>query len=148
PPSLRGSISMPGHNGGANWGNVASDPKKQRVFVVSREIPLLIKLNPDNRPAELEKMPNGNPELNPYKSPVNFLLQSNGMVATTQPFSTVSANDMSTGEIMWQVSNGEIMTLEQQGITGVGSQAPRGGAVATASGLLFVGTATDRKFRA
>lgn len=148
PPSLRGSISMPGHNGGANWGNVASDPKKQRVFVVSREIPLLIKLNPDNRPAELEKMPNGNPELNPYKSPVNFLLQSNGMVAIKPPFSTLTAYDMNTGEIMWQVPNGEIMTLEQQGITGVGSQAPRGGPVATASGLLFVGTATDRKFRA
>src|SRR5690606_36757001 len=113
---------MPGHNGGANWGNVASDPKKQGVFVVSREIPLLIKLNPGNRPAELEKMPNGNPERNPYKSPDNFLLQSNGMVAIKPPFSTLTAYDMNTGEIMWQVPNGEIMTLEQQGIIGVGSQ--------------------------
>src|SRR5690606_42051127 len=50
PPSLRGSISMPGHNGGANWGHVAIDPSRQRLFVVSREIPLLIKPNPDNRP--------------------------------------------------------------------------------------------------
>jgi len=148
PPSLEGSISMPGHNGGANWGNTAADPERQRFFVVSRDIPLLIKLNPDNRPEALAAMPNGNPDLNPYKSPVNFLLQSNGMVAIKPPFSTLTAYDMNTGEIMWQVPNGEIMTLEQQGITGVGSQAPRGGPVATATGLLFVGTATDRKFRA
>ncbi len=148
PPSLQGSISMPGHNGGANWGNTAADPERQRFFVVSRDIPLLITLNPDNRPEELEKMPNGSADLNPYKSPVNFLLQSNGMVAIKPPFSNLTAYDMNTGEIMWQVPNGEIMTLEAQGITGVGSQAPRGGPVATATGLLFVGTATDRKFRA
>jgi quinoprotein glucose dehydrogenase len=148
PPSLRGSISMPGHNGGTNWGNTAGDPTKQRFFVVSREIPLLIKLNPDNRPAELEKMPNGNPGLNPYKSPVNFLLQSNGMVAIKPPFSYLTAYDMNTGNIMWRVPNGEVTPLEEQGIEGVGSQAPRGGPVATAGGLLFVGTATDRTFRA
>lgn len=148
PPSLQGSISMPGHNGGTNWGNTAGDPATQRFFVVSRELPLLIKLNPDNRPAELEKMPNGGPGLNPYKSPVNFLLQSNGMVAIKPPFSYLTAYDMNTGNILWRVPNGEISTLEQQGIEGVGSQAPRGGPVATAGGLLFVGTATDRTFRA
>src|SRR5690606_4053025 len=148
PPSLRGSISMPGHNGGANWGNVAIDPSRQRLFVVSREIPLLIKLNPDNRPEELAKMPNGSPELNPYKSPVNFLLQSNGMVAMKPPFSFLTAYDMNTGEIMWRIPNGTIATLEAQGVEDVGAQASRGGPVATATGLLFVGTATDRTFRA
>ena len=34
------------------------------------------------------------------------------------------------------------------GITGTGSHAPRGGPVATAGGVLFVGTSSDRKFRA
>ena len=148
PPSLRGSISMPGHNGGANWGNVAIDPARQRLFVVSREIPLLIKLNPDNRPEELEKMPNGGPGLNPYKSPVNFLLQSNGMVAMKPPFSFLTAYDMNTGEIMWRIPNGTISTVEAQGVEDVGAQASRGGPVATATGVLFVGTATDRTFRA
>ena len=41
PPSLRGSISLPGHNGGANWGNAAVDPFNRRFYVVSREIPVL-----------------------------------------------------------------------------------------------------------
>jgi len=149
PPSLVGSISMPGHNGGANWGNVAADPLNQRLFVVSRELPLLIKLNPDNRPEALAAMPNGTAETNPYKSPVNFLLQSNGMVAIKPPFSYLTAYDMNTGEIMWRIPNGTISSLEAQGIVeDVGAQASRGGPVATGSGLLFVGTATDRTFRA
>jgi quinoprotein glucose dehydrogenase len=149
PPSLEGSISMPGHNGGVNWGNAAIDPVNQRFYVVSRELPLLIKLNPDNRPEALEAMPNGDePNLNPYKSPVNFLLQSNGMTAIKPPFSNLTAYDMNTGNKLWSIPNGEILTLEQQGITGVGAQAPRGGPVATAGGLLLVGTATDRAFRA
>jgi glucose dehydrogenase len=149
PPSVEvGTIMMPGHNGGANWGNVAVDPARQRLFVVSREIPLLIKLNPDNRPEELAKMPNGNPGLNPYKSPVNFLLQSNGMVAMKPPFSFLTAYDMNTGNILWRIPNGTVSTLDAQGVEDVGAQASRGGPVATASGLLFVGTATDRTFRA
>jgi quinoprotein glucose dehydrogenase len=148
PPSIRGSISMPGHNGGTNWGNTAVDPLNQRFFVVSREIPVLIKLNPDNRPEALAAMPNGSPDLNPYKSPVNFLLQSNGMVAIKPPFSYLTAYDMNTGNVMWRIPNGTVTTAETQGLPEVGAQASRGGPVATASGLLFVGTATDRTFRA
>jgi quinoprotein glucose dehydrogenase len=152
PPSLRGSISMPGHNGGVNWGNVAVDPENQRLFVVSREIPLLIKLNelpnPEAAARAKERMPNAQDDTYPYTSPVNFLLQSNGMVAIKPPFSFLTAYDMNTGAIMWRIPNGTISTVEAQGVEDVGAQASRGGPVATASGLLFVGTATDRTFRA
>jgi quinoprotein glucose dehydrogenase len=44
PPSLRGSIEMPGHNGGANWGRVAVDPEKGYLYVVSSEQPTLMSL--------------------------------------------------------------------------------------------------------
>ena len=148
PPSVRGTISFPGHNGGANWGNIAADPERGRIYVVSRELPLLLKINPDNRPEALENMPNAQEDNIPYRWPVNFMLQSNGMVAIKPPFSNLTAYDMNTGEKLWSIPNGEIMTLEAQGITGVGAQAPRGGPVATGGGLLFVGTATDRAFRA
>jgi len=148
PPSIQGTISFPGHNGGANWGNIAADPERGRIYVVSRELPLLLKINPDNRPEAKAAMPNADAEDLPYRWPVNFMLQSNGMVAIKPPFSNLTAYDMNTGNKLWSIPNGEILTLEQQGITGVGSQTPRGGPVATAGGLLFVGTATDRAFRA
>ena len=148
PPSLRGSVSMPGHNGGANWGEVAIDPARQRLYVVSRELPVLLKLTLDARPEALAAMPNAQPDNMPYRWPVNFMLQSNGMVAIKPPFSAITAYDMNTGNQLYHIPNGEIMSLEAQGITGVGAQTPRGGPVATASGLLFVGTASDRAFRA
>ena len=149
PPSIEGTIGFPGHNGGINWGGVAADPEKQRLYVVSRELPLMLKLNKDNRQSAKDAMPNGEGEdIVPYRWPVNFMLQSNGMVAIKPPFSFLTAFDMNTGEQIWRIPNGEIMQLEKQGITGVGSQTPRGGPVATAGGLVFVGTASDRAFRA
>jgi glucose dehydrogenase len=41
PPSIRGTISMPGHNGGANWGSSAVDPVSGRFFIVSKQIPVV-----------------------------------------------------------------------------------------------------------
>ncbi|WP_120076750.1 PQQ-binding-like beta-propeller repeat protein [Aurantiacibacter odishensis] len=148
PPSIQGTISFPGHNGGLNWGNVAVDPDRQRLYVVSRELPLMLKLMPDRREEALEAMPNADEEDLPYRWPVNFMLQSNGMGAIKPPFSNLTAYDMNTGRKIYSIPNGEILTLEEQGITGVGAQTPRSGPVATAGGLLFVNTASDRAFRA
>ena len=148
PPSLEGSISFPGHNGGVNWGMASVDPESKRLYVIARHITTMIKLIPDERPEAMEAMPNSGGDVTPYRSPVDFMLQSNGMVAVAPPYSTITAYDMQTGNKLWQVPNGEIMTLAEKGITGTGAQTPRGAPVATAGGLLFVGTATDRKFRA
>jgi quinoprotein glucose dehydrogenase len=93
-------------------------------------------------------LPNGGPEQPVFSSPYNFLAQSNGMGAIKPPFSFLTAYDMNTGEQLYHIANGESMVLLQQGVTGAGSTAPRGGPVATASGLLFVGTSGDRTFRA
>lgn len=148
PPSIRGSVSMPGHNGGANWGEVAADPVRGRLYVVSRELPILLKLNTDNRPESLAAMPNHDDVDRVYRWPVNFLLQSNGMGAMKPPFSTITAYDMNTGEQLYHIPNGGMSQLMEQGINDTGAQTPRGGPVATAGGLLFVGTASDRMFRA
>lgn len=148
PPSLQGSIGMPGHNGGANWGSSAVDPARKRFYVNSKQIPVLNKLTLDERPEALEAMPNGGGKVMPYKEGVDFMLQSNGLPAIDPPWSTLTGYDMTTGEILWQVPNGEVMMLAEKGIHDTGSTAPRGGPVATAGGLIFIGTSSDRKVRA
>jgi quinoprotein glucose dehydrogenase len=55
---------------------------------------------------------------------------------------------LNTGTIKWQVPDGDVTALARQGKTGLGSQAPRGGVVVTAGGLVLTGTSSDRKFRA
>src|SRR5207247_7740959 len=52
PPSLQGSISIPGHNGGANWGSSAVDPTKGTMYVVNKNLPTLDKLVPPAPPGQ------------------------------------------------------------------------------------------------
>lgn len=47
PPSLRDTISIPGAQGGANWGCTASDPSKGIVYVLSINVPSIYKLSTD-----------------------------------------------------------------------------------------------------
>jgi glucose dehydrogenase len=84
----------------------------------------------------------------PYNSPYDFMNNyANGMSAIGPPWSQLTAYDLNTGKILWQVPNGEMPGLPG-GKTEQGSYAPRGGVTATAGGLLFVGTSSDRKLRA
>jgi quinoprotein glucose dehydrogenase len=148
PPSLRGSISMPGHNGGANWGSSAVDPVSGRFFVVSKQIPVVNKLTADPRPAALAAMPNGGGDVTPYRATYDFMMQSNSLSAIGPPWSTITAYDINDGKMLWQVPDGEVTPLVEKGVRDTGSHAPRGGPVITAGGLMFVATSSDRKLRA
>ncbi|HEX7712019.1 MAG TPA: PQQ-binding-like beta-propeller repeat protein [Sphingomonadaceae bacterium] len=150
PPSLVGTISWPGHNGGANWNTSSVDPARHRFFIVAKTLPTFDKLVLDTRPEAQAAMPNGGGDVKPYKSNVDFMLQkSNGLPGVNPPWSLLTAYDMDTGKIMWQIPDGDVTALKGQGGPGwKGSVAPRGGPVATGGDLLFVGTSSDRMFRA
>ncbi len=47
PPGLRNTIEMPGNNGGANWGGAAVDPTNGTLYVVSKDLPCMLKLTPE-----------------------------------------------------------------------------------------------------
>jgi glucose dehydrogenase len=195
PPSMRGSIEMPGHNGGANWGSSAINPARGTFFIVSKELPTLLAIVPPGAPtgrggrgraagpaapgavvpggpeggrvvqnpgsAPLPPVPGPPPAPPPpavipgappgfiaYNSPYDFMNNfANGMSAIGPPWSQLTAYDLNSGKIMWQVPNGEMPGLPGDK-TEAGSYAPRGGVTATAGGLLFVGTSSDRKLRA
>ncbi len=170
PPSLQGTVMMPGHNGGTNWGGSAVDPMNGRLYVVSKELPTTANLRVPqppapgvgpgagggppgggtggNRPPPLPP-PNAGPDFIPYTAPADFMIQpSTGLSAIGPPWSQITAYDLNKGTIMWQIPNGDVASLAANGIVGTGSHAPRGGVVATGGGLLFIGTSSDRKFRA
>lgn len=44
PPGVSGTIEMPGNNGGANFQGAAVDPAQGKLFVVSKDLPSLLKL--------------------------------------------------------------------------------------------------------
>jgi glucose dehydrogenase len=179
PPSMKGSVQIPGHNGGANWGSSAINPTKGTFFIVSKELPTYLRLLPPGAPTGRRGgggragggapggpegaaragapagpppapavIPGAPPGFVAYQSPVNFFNQyANGLSAIGPPWSQLTAYDLNTGKILWQVPNGEMPGLPG-GKTEPGSFAPRGGIAATAGGLLFIGTSSDRKVRA
>jgi quinoprotein glucose dehydrogenase len=44
PPGLGNTVEMPGNNGGANWGGAAANPSNGDVYVVSKDLPAMLKL--------------------------------------------------------------------------------------------------------
>ena len=157
PPSRLGTVQMPGSAGGATWGSSAVEPNRGLMFVVSKERPAIIKLNLPGEKSRGQTL--GQPALKGplvtemgefprYDSPYDFMVMANGLTSIGPPWSQITAYDLNTGTIKWQVPDGGVTALIAQGHPDTGAVSPRGGIVATASGLLFVATASDRKFRA
>jgi quinoprotein glucose dehydrogenase len=44
PPGLGNTVEMPGNNGGANWGGTAANPGTGDLYVVSKDLPAMLKL--------------------------------------------------------------------------------------------------------
>jgi quinoprotein glucose dehydrogenase len=81
-----------------------------------------------------------------YYTPYGTLNASNGLPAIGPPWSELTAYDLNTGDLRWQVPLGDVKGL---GLKGVGSYHPtRNGLVVTAGGLIFIGTWSDRTLRA
>jgi glucose dehydrogenase len=140
PPSFQGTIQMPGSSGGANWGSVAVNPVEGTLFVVSKGLPALLKLTqPQGGRGDA---PSGG--VTGYQSPFDFMLKTNNMSAIRPPWSQLTAYDLNTGTIKWQIPNGDAAGLPE----GSGAQGTRGSPLVTAGGLVFVGTPSDRKIRA
>lgn len=77
----------------------------------------------------------------------SFYLDPDGHPAIAPPFGTMTAINLNTGDIVWQVPLGEDPAFKKMGIENSGSF-NRGGAIATAGGLIFIGATYDNLFRA
>jgi len=63
------------------------------------------------------------------------------------PWSELTAINANTGDIVWKVLLGSYEVLDAKGVPKNGAT-NRGGSMATAGGLVFIGATEDQKFRA
>jgi quinoprotein glucose dehydrogenase len=169
PPSLRGSIEIPGHSGGTNWGGVAVDPSSGEMYVRSITLPTMIRLllpggsepgasrtgpativsaDEESRLARLanEALLKGPVR---FTSPYDFMFTSTYLSPIGPPWSELVAYDLNTGEIKWRVPNGSVAAPVSLGIPpDTGAHWPRGGLLATGGGLLFAASGSDKTMRA
>jgi quinoprotein glucose dehydrogenase len=145
PPSLRGSIQMPGHSGGTNWGGVAVDAARGELYVRSIALPTLMRLVP---PAAQASGPQAAGAVR-FSSPYDFMFTSTYLSPIGPPWSEIVAYDLNTGEIRWRVPNGRVAAPAELGISAdSGAHWPRGGLLLTGGGLLFAASGSDKTLRA
>jgi quinoprotein glucose dehydrogenase len=137
PPSTRPTVQMPGNNGGANWGGAAVDPANGKLYVVSKDLPSMLRLVRDESAPDIVR----------YTSGFGFMISSSGVAPIAPPWSSLTAYDLNQGSITWRIPLGDVPDLAAKGIHNTGSHYPKVGPVVTATGLIFTGT-RDREIRA
>ncbi len=143
PPGQRNTVQMPGNNGGANWGGAAVDPVNGLLYVVSKDLPAMLKLAKDPEADKALAASAGER----FYSGFGFMIASDGLSPIAPPWTSLTAYDLNKGTIQWKIPLGEVPHLAAKGIKNTGTHYPKVGPVVTAGGLIFTGT-RDKKVRA
>ena len=151
PPSLRGSLMVPGNVGGSNWGGVAVDATRGIIVGAANEFPYAVTLIPRS---EMTSVPRGSGELSPQRgTPYGMLrqplLSPRGVPCVAPPFGRFTAVDAASGETRWQIPLGWMPSLVEATPDAKGwGSITLGGPITTASGLVFVAATVDAHLRA
>jgi quinoprotein glucose dehydrogenase len=149
PPSIQGTLAVPGNLGGMTWSGYAFDPAQDLLFVNTNNLPARVRLIPRDKVASDKEDGNyGSQRGTPYGMLRRFLQSPSDLPCSAPPWGTLTAVDLASGTIRWQVPLG---TMENFG--GVHQGIPPGsinlgGAIATAGGLVFIAGTTDPHIRA
>jgi len=149
PPAIKDSLMQPGNAGGANWGGIAFDPKRQLAVVNTMNLPFVVALIP--RAEFLKQRESGDykdfefarQEGTPYGMRRTAFKSSLGIPCVKPPWGMLTAVDMQHGTIKWQVPLGDAPYIH----VNIGMPAI-GGPIVTASGLTFIAASLDGRMRA
>ena len=159
-PSTDVSLSFPGSLGGMNWGGISADPNNHLIFVNDMRLGLWVQMMPQQPKTALSdggEQPNtgmGQVPLGgtPYAVIKDRFMSPLGIPCQKPPFGTLSAIDMKTQQVVWQVPVG---TVQDQGPMGIKMRMPLpvglptlGGSLSTQGGLVFFAGTQDYYLRA
>jgi glucose dehydrogenase len=138
-------IIFPGQQGGPNYGGVSVDPTSGSVFVNSRNLAGL---------GRLDKTPDSDTMGYRRQSPLGrgtlyarFSDQARGLPCQPPPWAELMAVNANTGDIVWRVPLGTMDEMEAKGVHNTGATG-QGGSIVTAGGVLFIAGTIDKRFRA
>jgi quinoprotein glucose dehydrogenase len=160
PPSVRGSLIIPSNVGGAHWGGLAFDPANDVAIVPTNRIAAVITLIPRAQFEARRGMNMGQERIGteyammrgtPYVLKRELYLGPSNAPCTPPPFGSLVAVSLRTRQILWNVPLGTSEGLDKIGIhapPNIPGAINLGGPITTAGGLVFIGAALDRYFRA
>lgn len=155
PPGLDYSLQMPGSLGGMNWGSVSTDPTLNYVFINDMRLGLANYLvERKDIPASASGIEMGIVPMDgtPFGAMRMRFLSPLGVPCQKPPFGTMSAVDLKTRKIVWQVPVGTVQDTGPMNMA-LGVPVPigmptLGASMATQSGLVFFAGTQDFYLRA
>jgi quinoprotein glucose dehydrogenase len=148
PPSVQGSVHVPGSIGGMHWGGAAWDPVNRLIIAPVNRRPMVIRLIPAEDFVK-ERRAHPTTEVTeqkgaPFSMSREFFNAPSGNPCTAPPWGELVAVSPDTGKIEWHVPLGEI---QAKGIS-VAGLPNLGGPATTTTGLAFIAASIDPHIRA
>ena len=123
-------------HGGAEWTGASVDPVNGIMYVTANNIPWIGEIIKETTFLKLN-----------YRNKFKRFLTKDSYPASKPPWGTLSAINLNSQKLVWQVPLGDYPELIKSMIETTGTE-NFGGATATASGLIFVSGTLDKKIRA
>jgi quinoprotein glucose dehydrogenase len=153
PPSLGGTLVVPGNVGGVAWGGASHDPQRRLLFVNTNNLPFVVRLIPrdtfdtersagrDNRLTGEFASQRGAP-FGMYREP---FVSPKGLPCLAPPWGSLVAVDVDTGMVRWRVPLGA-RTIPAHAVGNdddivIKGLPSLGGSLVTGGGLLFIAAA-------
>jgi quinoprotein glucose dehydrogenase len=152
PPSLNGSLILPGNIGGMNWSGSAWDPVRGLLLVNTNNIAAKVRvIRSDKFDAEEDGHDSEGQFTGQWGSGYGMFrtfifAKEHHLPCIPPPWGTLTAVDIAKGTIAWQVPLGSLAPAAPQIPVG---DVSLGGPIVTAGGVIFIGGAVlDPEFRA
>ncbi len=153
PPSVEGSLHVPGNIGGLHWGGLAWDAQNRLLIAPVNRLPAIVRLIPRARYDEAKReFPNRETTEQdgaPYSMSREFFLGPSGAPCVAPPWGELVAIQADSGDVAWRVPLGDLR--EKFGATALPTPlagTSLGGPATTDTGLVFIGATLDDAFRA
>jgi quinoprotein glucose dehydrogenase len=153
PPSIGGTLVVPGNIGGLHWGGVAWDSTRRLLIAPVNRLPAIIRLIPQDRLADARRaFPKRETTAQrgaPYAMSREFFLSPGGVPCIAPPWGELVAIHADTGELAWHVPFGDLRDQFKASSLPMPLTPPNlGGPATTNTGVVFIGAAFDRYLRA
>jgi quinoprotein glucose dehydrogenase len=150
PPSLQGTVVVPGNVGGVNWGSAAYDPERHLMIANTNRLVAWVKTIPRAEyHAEMKKEQDnriygefGDQEPSPYGIYRTFLFSPGKTPCNKPPWGATVAVDLFSGKKVWEAPLGTMIPGKVTGSINLG------GPMVTAGGLVFTSATIDPFLRA
>jgi quinoprotein glucose dehydrogenase len=149
PPSVQGTVAIPGNLGGMTWSGYAFDPTRNLLIVNTNNLIGRVRLIPQDKvSSENEDGEYGRQRGTPYTMIRRFLQSPSDLPCGNPPWGSLIAVDMAKGTIRWQVPLGSMQDFGGTHDSVPPGSISLGGSITTEGGLVFIAGTTDSRIRA